>query len=363
MIKIIAYLFILIWHFCLPAVEYAYPVGADNTSLYLIKQTDQKKLELYKKGIHEGAFKKETYSFNQEMLYDYSVANFQLLPDNSGYSFIDNGRLRIKFRTKPSPVSVDFLYPLYDLHSIVWLSDTDGIICAKYKNCFGLFHFAIDGRVEPLIWTGSSDFLYPQKVDKYIFCIKKALDQSLSNVIRFDCDKPHMYLEAWDDLSFDKQVAILMRKKCDTINSRLPRIESIISTRHIVCLSMININCGLYITHTGETNFVFNFSCHILLNKRGKWQNKKLFNFCIPRYLLLESSEKRVVEKIRLLLPMIHKNRVYFTDSCGKQNTLGLFYYDLFTDKINKKQIKEGALYFCCQCANNNLYFGGIAKN
>lgn len=340
------------------AIKYIYPVGSNSTHLYFIHQMNQEASELYTYCYHTKSIKHERYSFNQEMLYNFVVTNFELLPENQGYSFLDNGRLRIKYYHKPSPISVDFLYPIYDLHAVIWVEPNKGIICAKYKNCFGLFYFTPDGRVDPIVWTGCHDFLYPQVIDQEIYCIQKPIDQKGAAHI-VSCKLPSTSCSvAWESLNFDEQVHILMRNPTNISHKKMPHyLNSIAFIKNGTYLSMVNQHHGFYLEQLSKSSDkLASFMYHEVVCTDGTWSSRVLFDFNIPRYLI-DLSEKSLIEKMRLVLPIFIKNKIYFIHA-NTVYTTGIYSYNCDTSEIEPIWAENNRCFIGLLFYNNRLYFG-----
>src|SRR5690606_3475103 len=100
--------------------EYLYPVAhlSDYKTIFLIHQKYNYSIELL-------IWDCETNQIQEGLWSLFNPAGFQLLPDESGFSFIDNGRLRIKYFNKRSPKVIDFDNYFYNMSLINWINSDE----------------------------------------------------------------------------------------------------------------------------------------------------------------------------------------------------------------------------------------------
>ena len=104
------YLFFMLLFFgIINSEEFLYPVASFNNDgqnfIYVIYQKNVHHLELW-------SVNSETMIATKLLMSNFSPAGVRLLPNQAGFSFIDNGRIRVKYTNKRSPLSFDFEYPI-----------------------------------------------------------------------------------------------------------------------------------------------------------------------------------------------------------------------------------------------------------
>ncbi len=322
----------------LSAAEYIYPVASLNNgeTILCIHQYTPTNIELL-------SLNTQTHQTEQILWSVFNPAGLQMLPDNSGFSFIDNGRLRIKSFQKRSPKSIDFDEPLFAINTLHWIDNHSCYCSAQYNNNFALFELHDDGSVEYLRAAEGKDYMYPQKIDSELFYIERcATKNSLADV--------HYSIAS-----------------CSYIKSNTPSTQANIiadfNNKPIIFLTMISDTQGFVLEHAQHidtesptTSFVY----HHIIKEGGIWSTKALFSFCVPSYLLLDN-EERLYESILPLLPRIEGDKIYFVD-CTKNTDYILepYVYNLTTKVIQKIDLDQQKGHcFTPMLCGNMLYCGG----
>ena len=120
--------------------EYIYPVASlDEDNILYIHQTSPRSIQLFE-------WNTITNHTEQILWSLFNPVGIQLLPDNSGFSFIDNGRLRIKAFQKRSPKTIDFDEPIFNINALHWIDEHTCYCSAYYNNLFSLF------ELQQLFW-------------------------------------------------------------------------------------------------------------------------------------------------------------------------------------------------------------------
>jgi len=90
------------------AIEFLYPVAQINqdgtNKIYVMYQKSLTHVELW-------VWDPETKVATKGLLSSHTPVNFRLLPGNKGFSFIDNGRIKIKLFNHRSIQSIDIYDP------------------------------------------------------------------------------------------------------------------------------------------------------------------------------------------------------------------------------------------------------------
>jgi hypothetical protein len=272
----------------------------------------------------------------------FNPAGIQILPDETGFSFIDNGRLRIKYFNKRSPKTIEFDQYIYNIHTIHWINSSECYFSAKSINdLFSVFHCSMDGTTQCLISDKQSHCMYPQKINNQLFFIKKT-------------DKKWSITQTY----YDK-------------NSSNPHVEIInFNNNPIIFLHMISETEGFVIKHAKaidreQKNIIFHY--YYIYKKNSVWSKKCLFSFTIPSFLLMPDSLYRLYESLLPLIPRIIDKTIYFVDSSkNNDNLLELFVCDIKSLKIKKIMLANqkhiGNLFVPIKCGTQFLYGGEICN-
>lgn len=275
----------------LSAYEYVYPVGTfidyegEQCVLSLYQKTpDHTELWQSNMGTHKPFV---IHEVNRALLSTFTPVGVAMLPDNAGFSFFDNSRLRVKNFLKRSPKAIDIYEPIYDIGPLKWLTTDTCIFHAKERDDFSIYKlYASDGSVSKIVSDEASDCFYPSQVGEDLFFIEHNT-------------------EAY---------SIICRSQGK--NYRL-----VTHDRPLAFLSMINEHEGIVIEHPANVNrqkdtvLACTYYKVICTQTRESASLEKLFNFVLPLSLVLDSSRARLCESIYPLLPRRVGLAVYFV-SC-----------------------------------------------
>ena len=323
--------------------EYIYPIAFlenEQTILY-IHQTSPTHIELCE-------WNSQTKTFTTCLWTLYNPAALQLLPNNSGFSFIDNGRLRIKYFNKRSAKSIDFDEPIFNINNLQWIDEHNCYCSAQNNNHFSLFQLSDKGLSWCIAHANQRDCMYPQKIDNKLFYIERYQTKTSYNY----CYRIMKTLYPSQDSLNDLNVA--------------QKAEIILTYEHpITFLYMISAKEGFLIKHvtTIDTDDkTIEFIYHHIKEEDQQWITEELFSFNIPASLLSHSDPDRLYESIIPLLPRVINEKIYYVD-CTLNNNYYLepYFYDIKTTKkkkITPKPKKSGHYFVPIICAGA-LYFGG----
>lgn len=308
----------LMWSFFLAcyissiyAIEYTYPVAAlnDGTTILYIHQHNSTQIELCSWNIHTQHSEPILWSI-------FNPTGVTLLPDQSGFSFMDNGRLRIQLFQRRSPKAIDFDEPLYNINTLHWINNDSCYCSAQYIDNFALFELHTNGTLQSLMYTKGKDCMYPQKIDNQLFYIERDKTNTIAHY------------------------QIMHSLYPTTVDAAQPS-KAIINfdSAPIIFLNMISDQEGFVLQHTnsiGHKNQTLQFLYHHIIKKGNIWSKEQLFSFDIPTNLLVPG-EQQLYESILPLLPRVINNKVYFVDcSQNKDYSLEPYFYDLIIKKIKK---------------------------
>lgn len=320
-----------------PKYEYIYPVGylSDNLEekLYILYQKSIHHIELWTWNIHTKVVEKVLLSI-------FFPASFTMLPDQSGFSFIDNGKIKINYFNKRSPKSIDIYESIYDMTLINWIDNFACYFSAKEHEHYAIYQVNIHGELERLVFDRQYDCMYPQKIENKLFYIKRGLGaysivQAEYPVITYDPNNTFNNTE-----NFEERVAALMKKESQSQRSGLVDINECtpivdFESEPIMFLRMISIDTGYVIQYPVSIDAqdkTIRFSYYQIkkdLNKKN-WNKKELFTFELPSHLLLPQSSSCLYESILPLIPRHIDSDIYFMDCCSYKNLhLNLYRYSL----------------------------------
>lgn len=326
----------LLYHllFCLSgistyAVEYLYPVGTGTTSegeqvMYLIYQHSLDYIELFAWNPIEGVAHKT-------LLPVHLPAFFNLLPDNSGFSFIDQGRIRIKQFEKRSPFTIPLYAPIDTIASVEWIDSSSCYFTARLGQQFGIFSTDFEGNMQTLLYDEAHDFLYPQQRNDKLFFIRRS--------------QPGIY-------------AIGLKTK------QMESYEVILDFEDmpIAFLHMIDETQGLVIQHQAylDQHDTFTlFHCWYLYHDETGWHKKHLFEFNIPLDLFFGNMPERLYESIIPLLPTYIEGTIFFIHYNTSTERLGMYRYDIANEKYTLAFAPKAPTICCAPCSLFGLIFYG----
>jgi hypothetical protein len=314
--------------FCIPflrSVEYIYPIASfdDGKTLLLMDQISPLQRALILWDV-------ETKQSTQALWSLFNPAHVQLLPDKSGFSFLDNGRLRIQKFQKRSPKAIDFDKPLYNIGMINWIDMNFCYCSAQSGDNFALFQLCTDGTLCCIASHPHKDYLYPQKSSSHLFYIERERGDMHKKDAHYAI--MHMPYPVIDhDYGDDKDY--------ETTDYALSAV--LVMDFHdipIVFLNMRSETEGFVLAHdkniVDKDTLLFCYYCFAKID--DEWRAQKLFSFKIP-LSLLTSDEDRLYESLLPLLPKVVDSTIYFVDcSHNKHSYLELYSYAVSTKTIKK---------------------------
>jgi hypothetical protein len=330
--------------FCINAVyatEYIYPVASLNNgaTVLCIHQHNPTHIELVE-------WNSSTNHTEQILCSMFNPAGLQMLPNHAGFSFIDNGRLRIKLFQKRSPKAIDFDEPLFGINGLQWIDEHTCYCSAYYNNNFALFELHDDGTMHSLCWKKGSDYLYPQKIGEQLFYIERCATENSTHYRIMQC--------AYQN------------------NNNVAIVADFNSTP-IIFLTMISDEHGFVLEHAqniDSDNPITSFSYHEITKQGDTWNKNTVFSFSIPTNLLV--GETRLYESLLPLLPRIVDGKIYFVDCVKDNDTYNLepYFYDLSSEALAKEDLslktvqkislpeRRGHYFVPMQCGDG-FYCGG----
>lgn len=280
--------------------EYIYPVEEiDSESLLVMHQKSLHEIDLLSWDINKKEAQKVLWSI-------YMPSSVSLLPSKSGFSFIDQGRLRIKHFNKRSPKAVNIYEPITTLDSVTWIDDETFYFTAEdpyFHNVFVCELHKNIASLSRLTFQEESDFLYPQKVDDSLFVIKRSPKKQFS-IVKLP----------WLERSFENYKPI--------------KEEVVFKGEKSYCfLKMINKAKGYFISYNPckeSDDNLYTFWCNEITLVDGGWKHEELFSFKIHEKYIMGKSDSRMYESIKPLLPSYQECGIFFShfDGCKQCCTL-----------------------------------------
>jgi hypothetical protein len=275
----------------------------------------------------------------------FSPAGVRMLPDNTGFSFIDNGRIRIKEFIKRSARSVDIQESVSNIGLITWGGDY-GYFHAKEYQSYRIFSITPAGDTTLCVTRAKTDCMYPVSVEGVLFYIERTLHEA-------------------SPTSSEYQYRII-EQKLDHQSDQVVCAD--FQNRPIIFLTMVTAHEGFVVEHPAHLDAdedIMTFSYHqIIRDYTNRWHKNLLFSFTLPGLLLLNTSESRVYESIIPLLPRVIGNMIYYVTSFRGHGytTVTLSTYNRITQK--KENIFTPASRFDCPfvpfCGNFRIVCGGL---
>lgn len=354
----------------LQAHQYVYPIATlSDDHLLVMYQKSADSVELL---LHNTKTKETEQILPSRFRPSLVVA----LPDNTGFSFIDNGGIiRIARLHKRSPRSLEFSDPFYDINSMIWDNLNTLYISAKQHDRYKIFCFDIQGNNVKTIFCKNSDFLYPQKQGNNLFFINRSIDRSqvryaLSDV-KFDgiCNNAPKTINARNDGEFESSNAFQHGNIAhDALAAQSSLADSDVEmvfdfgNQPVAFLTMENENSGFVVAHQSQLrsmsddNVPFSY-VHVYRTSDG-WRQQFLFNFSIPFNFLTMDGQNRLYEQIRPLLPKKIDDYIYYTHAAN--GVLNIFKYRLSDCTIGQVTFSQdkNLHYFCPLKVGNAIYCG-----
>ncbi len=310
---------------------YSYPVAeykvAGTTHILILNQYLHQKRELYDMNIDSRNTIKMLMSW-------YNPAGVVLLPNFLGFSFIDNGRIRIKYFEKRSVRSLEIYEPIYGIELVHWLDDETCYFHAIAHGHYALFTLTSDEILTCVLKSSDADYIYPNYMDSNLFFIEST---ELEGYSRYNfCVLP---LHA---SSKEKENLI-----------------SLGSSPHVM-LQMFSPTRGAVLVDKGSDGKVFLFEYVELFEQVGAWHAKSLFVFSISKKLL-SYGPARVYESLLPFVPKEVGSRIYFSSFNPDHDCMTLYYYNKETKNITILIQKQEDLFVPVICDTMCCYGGAVS--
>lgn len=312
------------------------------------------------------------------LLSSYTPAGLKMLPYNFGFSFVDNGRIKVKRFSRRSPKSIDIYEPIYNIGEIEWVDEDNFYLSAKKDGHFGVFQVDSHGIIQNILEEKHKDCMYPQKVGQDLFYIERIIkegvykrDYTSYKVLMTDYPQKHNKKYFNDDLNSIENAEDYFKylskqeKMGDKKVKHIPA-ECLVDFRScpIAFLKMVSDEEGFFLEHptvADRQDKMLTFDYYHLKKTGGTWKCEQIFDFSVPTFLLLDARNDRVYESILPLLPRFKDGTVFFVDcSHSKDLQLALFSYKLSDGQIRQKTAScPGTFSFSPVFVGNKAFCGG----
>ncbi len=363
------------------AKEYLYPVATCTTPsgasrFFLIYQKSPQHLELW-------SWDPATNLAAKALSSTFIPAGLQMEPDNSGFSFIDNGRIRIKKFNQRSPKTLEMYEPIHTIGTVTWAYPGIAYFHAKERDRFKIFQISDQSDLTCLVSGNGSDCMYPCIIDDQLFYIERqptrSPDQELFHLVPQQSERftysikciPYVRRRYDAAPSFNDDVLAQERVKAilcgeDQIHGLMHQSGCAAAIlefgkRPISFLQMISQTEGFYIEHppvVDKHDERIIFLCHRIYKEQNSWKNEYLFSFSIPAHLLMRPTDC-LYESMLPLLPRWYGGSFYYLHAQEGED-LAVYKFDGATG--HKIQCTPPGNYMAPLVSGNRVYYGGELK-
>lgn len=358
-------LFLLAFYTAPALAEYVYPVAAaSEEEVYVLYQKSIDHIELW-------LWNSITKKASKALLSTFSPAGLQLLPDGSGFSFIDNDRIRVKMQGRRQPRAISFYEPIYDISLIQWIDHEAFYFSAKEKDHYSIFHGTIYGTCHRIISIKHGDCMYPQLRGSDLYFIERDDNNDYAIVsIPYPTIPREECVPCTDPALFEERVKALMQERGEVTT----RSYADLSKRSLVAdfgkhpiafLRMYSDTFGIVIEYPQSVNrsdVFIPFTCHALEHINNEWQTRQLFSFNISAQLLMTGSPQRLYESILPLLPRFDgKETIFFvnTNKFKPGSNINEFRLDIRSMSERSISDENEGLFFSPLCSKFGNWCGG----
>ncbi|MDR3645944.1 MAG: hypothetical protein P4L22_00200 [Candidatus Babeliales bacterium] len=341
----------------LATTEFVYPISYHNNLIYYIHQKSLEKIEFCSWDIKNQTLK-------PDLLPNCLPGNLTLLPDSNGFSFIDRGKIRIKYFGLEKIKTINLSEPIYNISTINWVDNENFYFSAKNGSRFNIFFVNTCNEnklltisqqdINPKI---NSDFLYPQVINGKLFFIERSADE------RYKTKKSHYKIIKINCPSCIKQEVKFLTEQDKEVLMEFGNTP-------ICFLKMINENEGIFIEHPAlieKTDRLIFFTLYKFYKQEvsNNWQTKELTTFNLPIKYIFGKSDERLYESILPFMPKIYNDKIYYSHSDNEEKlTIDLYSYNLKNKEIKKETASLNTeICFSSIRAGDKIYYGNKVTN
>jgi hypothetical protein len=309
--------------------EYLYPVANLRGDFFLMMyQKSLTDLEVWIYDASSSVGCKELSAF-------YFPSCVKLLLDKSGFSFIDRGKIRIKYFEKRAVHTVSIPNTIFRVSFMQWI-DKNSFYMTAQESEFNKTYlcFMQDHEISTICLQEdiSAHFLYPSIFNHELFCVQRSVNAKYKIV-----------------------------KKDDYLN-KSSLWQSLYESEQPICSLHVNqdkkIAFFVALLEEKENSALLRFACFSL--KIGHELAAKLFEFYLPKALITGLQEERMFESLTPFLPCILNNFIYFVHA---DPICSLYSYDLeikTTQKMAFNYNSDHLLHCFAPCLGSNVLTCGL---
>lgn len=350
-IKLIIIIITISFNIFISAKEFIYPVFSHENNIYYIHQKKIDALEVL-------TFDTIKKSLNKENINGCLPGNLNLLPDKNGFSFIDQGKIRIKYFNIEKIQTINLQEPIYNISNVEWIDNENFYFSGKNSKRFDIYFSNI---LQNNLFTIScetitdkicSDLLYPQRINSDLYFIERSVDEryktkkSNYKIVKIKC--PDYSISGFQFLPENENSCIIN-----------------LGNMPISFLKMINENEGYFLEHptlVDKTDKIISLTYHKLYfcKDDNKFKNIELFSFNLPINYIFGSNSERLYESILPFLPKQFNNEIFFSHCLNDLKLLvNIYSYNLDNQIIAQKTFSLNTeMQFSPIMANDNIYCG-----
>lgn len=325
--------------------EFIYPVAhcKDFKQIVFLHQKSLDTIELL--------FFDETSQITTQQLSSFCIpANFRMLSTKNGFSFIDQGFVKIKYFNKRSAQTILMYEPISFISSMNWIDEETFYFTALEGDYYQTFQGTTNSELKRLSYQ-PIDTLYPNKMGDSWYCIKRTTDHQFK-----------ITMQSWNPVDFTQYR-----------NEMQPETIIVeISNKPLCFLKMLSDQEGFYLQAPQikkNDSEVYAFSCHhVVQGVDSTWRSDELFNFGIPvKYV---HGPDRLYESMEPFLPNYTvQDFVYYVDFNETENRFELLEFHIVTkttknlthDFMKKNHLHHQKI-FAPQIFNEKIYCGIIIE-
>ena len=317
---------VILYAMCAYSAEYIYPltqcINNGQEVLLFMHQANNQETRLW-------SLNRVTNRYEQLLSSQYNPVGVQLLPDMSGFSFLDNGLIKVKSFLKRSPKTIEIYEPICNIGMVQWLDATTCFFHAKQGNRYGIYQVNLDGQLDVIIKNSACDYLYPQKFGKDLFFIKRDLadNHCVEKIVYPVIQRVPISL----DNAMDRA-----QEDFEFVDNEVMHVQDF-KKSNIINLLMLNEHEGFLVEHlpmisANAASLSFKFY-KLTCDAQGIWNKKELFLFSLPTSLFLDKSTM-LRDPMSALFPRIVPEGIYFISLQEDTKTVCLYLYDTHSDFI-----------------------------
>ncbi|MFI5332821.1 MAG: hypothetical protein ACHQVS_01840, partial [Candidatus Babeliales bacterium] len=374
------------------AHEWLYPVAQlANGKVLLIYQTASADIELF-------SWDPVTGNADKTLASRYTPLGVTVIPGTNSFSFIDSGRIRIKYEGKRSARALDIPMPLYGIGPVSWTKGGIGFFSAQDQENHAIYACALHTKlaqqnpVSCMLQAPGIDYMYPSCTESALFYVTRQVDdrvkahaprcQKHANCRCRPLDPVDAFVYSINMIQLN-EISVVCHENMKKSEERvLVREHTVIAAQEhpLVFLKMISDSEGFVLEHAQvlekEADIIIMRCNRLHKDESNTWSLTYLFSYTIPAALVLPRSTDRMCEGFLPFVPWYESGSIYFVDCRGGDGS-EIYRYDiairnaelliknnearrsLITLQSNSIERRRGTLYCAPMIIGKNLIYGG----